>query len=161
MKMGTLANPPAAPKQSERSGIAALTAVAITSALCASCASLAQENTRKLCAPGMDLAAAHSAMNNRFINQCILRHNATILRAEQDFSDYSKRFNQLVSSPAHRQDYAALRSKIEKSYPAKAREQALKKLGSLNQWLAKQEGLDLHRWHEYSPSIQRVIAEHR
>ena len=100
-------------------------------------------------------------MNNRFITRCIVRHNATILRAEQDFSDYSKRFNQLVSSPAHRQDYAALRSKIEKSYPAKAREQALKKLGSLNQWLARQEGLDLHRWHAYSPSIQRVIANQR
>jgi hypothetical protein len=135
-----------------------LAAAALATALCSSCASLAHEKTRQLCAPGSEWSAENRLTNNRFMTACIIGNNATILRAQQDFSDYAHRFNKLASNPQLRAEYQALRSKIEKSQPARARELALNKLGSLNQWLIHQEGLDLHRWHAYSPAIQRVVA---
>ena len=135
-----------------------LAAAAIATVLCSSCASLAHEKTRQLCAPGSEWSAQNRLTNNRFMTACIIGNNATILRAQQDFSDYAHRFNQLAANPQLRAEYQALRSKIETSQPARARELALRKLGSLNQWLARQEGLDVHRWHAYSPAIRQAVA---
>lgn len=137
-----------------------LAAVALATALCSSCASLAHEKTRQLCAPGSAWSAHNRLTNNRFMTACIIGNNATILRAQQDFADYAHRFNQLASDSQLRVEYQALRSKIEKGQPARARELALSKLGSLNQWLIRQGGLDIHRWHAYSPAIRQVVASH-
>lgn len=139
-------------------GIAKLTALAASAAFCAACASLAHEKTRELCAPGANWADPNGLAHSRFVSRCLVHHNATILRAQQDFADYSQRLDALVASPERRQEYAALRRKIVQSAPAPSRMLALTRLGSLQQWLERQEGLDLHRWHRYSPAIQQVVA---
>jgi len=93
--------------------------------------------------------------------QCIINNNATVLRAQQDFLDYASRFNKLASDPELRAEYQTLRLKIRSIQHGRTRDLEFARLGSLNQWLARQEGLDLHRWNEYTPEIQQVVASNR
>ncbi len=123
-----------------------LVAVALATAFTSSCASLAHEKTKQLCAAQPD-AKTH----------CLVSNNATVLRAEQDYADYAERFNALAANSAIRREYQALRAKARK-LKAMEQQSALRRLGSLNQWIEQQAGLELHPWHEYSPRIRRLVA---
>lgn len=131
----------------------------LAAAISTSCAVLADDATMELCAPGADWSQANRLSASRFVSQCILRNNATILRAKQDFFDYSQRLDQLSSNEELKRHYAAIRARLLARPGAEARQRELAKLGSLNSWLARQDGLDQHSWHGYSPAIRRVVSE--
>lgn len=124
-----------------------LIAVAIATGFTSSCASLAHEKTRQLCAAEQQQARTH----------CLVINNATVLRAEQDYADYAERFNTLAADPAVRKEYRGLQATVRRLKGVEQRS-ALRQLGSLNQWLERQAGLELHPWHEYSPRIRRLVA---
>ena len=86
-----------------------------------------------------------------------MSNNATVLLAEQDYADYAERFNALAADPAVRREYQALRAKAGK-LKGMEKQSAFRQLGSLNQWIEQQAGLELHPWHEYSPRIRRLLA---
>jgi hypothetical protein len=132
--------------------------VLIATVVCSSCASLAQEKTRQLCAAQVSLSSRRSGGDPQALIGCIVRHNATVLRAEQDYSDYAHRFNLLVTDIEKHRHYRRLRSSLSRRAPSRQRDAALHQLGTLNQWLARQEDLELHRWHAYSPEVRRLVA---
>lgn len=130
----------------------------IAAVVCSSCASLAQAKTRQLRAAEASLSRRRSGRDPQALSGCIVRHNATILRAEPDDADYAHRFNLLAADPENHRTSWRLRSSLSRRAPSRPRDAALHQLGTLNEWLARQEDLERHRWQGYVPEVRRLVA---
>ncbi len=117
------------------------------------CSNLADEATRRYCA-----AKALPQQHNAY-SRCILESNGTILIAKRHHHEYVERFNQAAAEPILRAEYQRLRKQASSTGTAEQRQAALQQLGTLNQWLERHEGLDLHPWKDNPADIQRVVAK--
>ena len=126
--------------------------LAVIALLCGSCSTLADQATLRLCAK--ETVRQH----HKQFSQCILEHNATVLIAKRDYHDYTERFNLAMAEPSLRAEYQELRKQAERLKTTTQRNEALKQLGSLNQWIEEEEGLEAHPWKSNPPDIRQVVA---
>lgn len=126
--------------------------LAVIALLCGSCSTLADQATLHLCAK--ETVRQH----HKQFSQCILERNATVLIAKRDYHDYTERFNLAAAEPSLRTEYQKLRKQAESLNTIEQRKAALKQLGSLNQWLEKQEGLEAHPWKSNPANIRQLVA---